>query len=83
MSRTATFGRPAVNCAHCLPAVDRDEQAELGADEEQVAVDEVLLHDVRVARHVGRGQVCQVLPKSVVRKTYGFMSPVMWPSSVT
>ena len=32
-------------------AVDRDKQPELGAEEEQVLLDQVLLDDVRVAAH--------------------------------
>ena len=69
-SRTATFGRLPVNCAHCCAAVERDEEAQLGAEEEQVRIDEVLLDHVGVALHVGRGErLVQVLPKSVVLKT--------------
>ena len=38
-----------------LPAaVERDEQPELGADEQQIRVDEILLDDVGVALDVGR-----------------------------
>ncbi len=41
-SRTAMVGRPPLSCDPLLAAVDGDEEAELGADEEQVRVDVVL-----------------------------------------
>ena len=50
MSRTATFGKPAGEAGPAPAAVHRDEEAELGAEEEEVRVHQVLRDHVGVAR---------------------------------
>ncbi len=67
MSRTATAGSLPVKRAQRAAAVDRDEEAGLGAEEEQVRVHQVLPHHVGVARQrVGVASGFQVWPKSAV-----------------
>src|ERR1051326_9366912 len=44
--------------------IERDPEAELGADKQQVLIDQIFLHDMRVTAHIAyrRNYLCPCLP---------------------